>query len=257
MRVAMYETARKMAKAAATLAANELTRHIAEKGRATFMAATGASQFAFLDALSRQSQVDWARTEMFHLDEYIGLPESHPASFRRYLKERLVSLVHPGTVHFIDGNAPDPSRECARLDRLMAADGVDVAFVGMGENAHLGFNDPPADFENDALFVVVELSDTCRAQQVHEGWFRTVEDVPPKAITVTIRGILRSKCIICTVPEARKAAAVRCALMGPVTPSCPASVLTRHPRTYVFLDADSASLLDKTMVQGIRMTEGQ
>ena len=249
MRVAIYDTMEKMAEAAAATAAEELSRCIAEKGRATFMAATGTSQLRFLDALTRQSHVDWTKTEMYHLDEYVGLPQSHPASFRRYLRERLLNVVHPGSVHLIDGNAPDPWSECARLERLVPTDGIDVAFVGIGENAHLAFNDPPADFANDALFAVVKLSETCRAQQVHEGWFKTIQEVPDKAITVTIRGILRAKFIICVVPEVRKAGAVRCALTGPVTPACPASVLREHPRASVFLDVDAASLLDNAVVQ--------
>jgi len=250
MKVAIYDTTENMAEAAAATAAKELSRCITEKGRATFMAATGTSQLRFLDALTGQSHVDWAKTEMYHLDEYVGLPESHPASFRRYLRERLLNVVHPGIAHLIDGNAPDPWKECARLEQLVPTDGIDVAFVGIGENAHLGFNDPPADLANDALFTVVALSETCRAQQVHEGWFKAIEDVPNKAITVTIQGILRAKSIICVVPEARKADAVRCALTGPVTPACPASVLREHPRARVFLDADAASLLDKAMVVG-------
>lgn len=249
MRVAVYDTVRKMAEAAARLAAGELSRRIGENGRATFMAATGASQFAFLDALTRQSQVDWAKTEMFHLDEYIGLPESHPASFRRYLRERVLDAVHPAHVHLIDGNAADPWKECARLEQLMPQDGVDVAFVGIGENAHLAFNDPPADLANDDFFTVVTLTDSCRAQQVHEGWFSTIQEVPDKAITVTIRGILRSKCIVSVVPEARKAVAVRSALSGRIRPACPASVLMEHRRAYLFLDTDAASMLDKATLQ--------
>jgi glucosamine-6-phosphate deaminase len=250
MRVAIFDTVEKMAEAAATAAAEDLSRCIAENGRAIFMAATGTSQLRFLDALTRQSHVDWTKTEMYHLDEYVGLPESHPASFRRYLRKRLLNVVHPGSAHLIDGNTPDPWSECARLEQLVRTDGIDVAFVGVGENAHLAFNDPPADFANDALFTVVELSETCRAQQVHEGWFKTIEDVPEKAITVTIQGILRAKFIICVVPEARKAGAVRCALTGPIMPACPASVLREHPRTSVFLDADAASLLDKAVGSG-------
>jgi len=256
MKVAIYETVRKMAEAAAELAAGELSRRIAESGRATFMAATGASQFAFLDALTRQRQVDWARTEMFHLDEYIGLPESHPASFRRYLQERLLGVVHPGRVHLINGNAADPWQECARLAELMPKDGVDIAFVGIGENGHLGFNDPPADFANEDLFIVVTLPDSCRSQQVHEGWFSKLEDVPGKAITVTIRGILKSKCIVAVVPEARKAVAVRCALRGDVRPECPASALREHPRSRLFLDAEAASLLDKATIQRYQEKRG-
>jgi len=254
MQVAIYETEEQTAAGAAERAAQELRRCITGKGRATFMAATGASQIAFLGALVRQKGVDWAKTTMYHLDEYVGLSEAHPASLRHYLRERLIDVVHPGTVHLIDGNASDSAAECARLSRLVAQRGIDVAFVGIGENAHLGFNDPPADFDTDALFTLVELSETCRAQQAHEGWFQTVDEVPRKAITITIPGIMRSKCIICTVPEARKAEAVKCALTAPVTPKCPASVLQKHPHTYVFLDAASASLLDDSITRRWRRT---
>ena len=249
MRVAVYDTLERMAEVAAAVAAKELSRFISEKGRATFMAATGTSQLRFLEALTRESHVNWAKTDMYHLDEYVGLPESHPASFRHYLREKLLNVVHPGHAHLIDGNTVDPWNECARLEQLVMRDGIDVAFVGIGENAHLGFNDPPADFANNALFTVVTLSETCRAQQVHEGWFKSIEDVPDKAITVTIQGILKAKVIICVVPEARKANAVRCALAGLVTPACPASVLRNHPHARVFLDADAASLLDTAMAQ--------
>jgi glucosamine-6-phosphate deaminase len=186
---------------------------------------------------------------MFHLDEYVGLPESHPASFRRYLRERLVNIVHPGAVHLIDGDVSDPEAECARLSRLIEKEGIDVAFVGIGENSHLGFNDPPADLDTTDLFVVVELSETCRAQQVHEGWFQSVDQVPRRAITITIPGIMRSDCIICTAPERRKAEAVACSLTGPPSPVCPASVLQKHPRAFVFLETGSASLLDDAVAR--------
>jgi glucosamine-6-phosphate deaminase len=248
MHVKTYDSDAELAKAAADKAASELTRAIAKRGRATFVAATGNSQLGFLEALTRDPDVDWSRTTMYHLDEYIGLPESHPASFRRYLRERLVGVVSPGTVNLIDGNAPDPQAECSRLSLLVERDGIDVAFVGIGENAHLGFNDPPAEFDNDASFAVVDLSDTCRAQQVHEGWFATAADVPSRAITMTVSGILRSQCIVCVVPEARKAPAVKCAVTGPITPSCPASALRKHPNAHLFLDAHSASLLDNATI---------
>lgn len=257
MRVKIYDTDRAMAKAAAQKAARELRRSIADKGRATFVAATGKSQVSFLEALTQEPGVGWSKTTMYHLDEYIGLPESHRASFRRYLQDRLISRVRPGTVHLIDGNAPDPEGECVRLSTLLAKDGVDVAFVGIGENAHLAFNDPPADFENDDLFTVVELSDSCRAQQVYEGWFETISEVPRKAITITINGILKSRCIICTVPEARKASAVKCTLTGPIAASCPASVLRRHPNAHLFLDTDAARLLDDAWVEQRRAAAGK
>lgn len=245
MTVNRYITVDEMARAAANKAALELKRCIAERGLANFMAATGSSQLQFLDALSLMLDVDWAKTTMYHLDEYVGLPEDHPGSFHRYLQERLINRIHPGTVHFVDGNAPDADAECARLSQLLPKDGIDVAFIGIGENAHLAFNDPPADFDTGAGFVVVELDDACRAQQVHEGWFRSLEEVPRKAITATIRTIMASRCIISVVPGVRKALAVECALKGSVTPTCPASILRNHPNTHLFLDVGSARLLDK------------
>lgn len=168
-----------------------------------------------------------------HPDNNGGSLKSHPASFRRYLRERLLEKIQPGRVHFINGNASDPWRECERLADLIPKDGVDIAFVGIGENGHLAFNDPPADFANEDLFTVVTLPDSCRSQQVHEGWFSKIEDVPAKAITVTIRGILKSRCIAAVVPETRKAVAVRSALSGDVRPECPASALREsiHGRT--------------------------
>lgn len=246
MKIAIYETSETTADAAAAKAARELSRCIAAKGRATFMAATGASQIKFLEALARERGVDWARTTMFHLDEYVGLPASHPSSFRRYLKERFIDVVHPGTVHLIQGDVDDPEAECERLAHLLRQDPLDIAFVGIGENGHLAFNDPPADFETDEPFITVELDEQCRAQQVREGWFQTPDQVPRKAITVTIQQILKSQCIVCTVPGTRKAKAVKCALEGPVTPFCPASILQNHPSAHIFLDVASASLLERT-----------
>ena len=232
-----------MARAAAAKAADLLRDAIARKGHATFVAATGVSQFEFLDALIAAPGIDWARTTMFHLDEYIGLPETHPASFRRYLKERLIERVHPGEVRLIQGDAPDPWAECHRLGRLIAEHEGDVSFVGIGENGHLAFNDPPADFETGDAYIVVELDETCRRQQLGEGWFDSLEQVPRRAITMSIRQIMRSRAIICTVPERRKARAVRDCFGGEVTPLHPASILQRHAHAYVFLDADAASLL--------------
>jgi glucosamine-6-phosphate deaminase len=244
VRVSIHKNEEKAARAAAAEAAAQLRQVIARQGRATFMAATGASQIEFLRVLTNEPGIDWSRTTMYHLDEYVGLPESHPASFRRYLSQRLINRVQPGTVHLIRGDAEDPEAECDRLGALLKEDQLDIAFVGIGENGHLAFNDPPADFETDTPFIVVELDDECRSQQVHDGWFGTLAEVPRRAITVTIRQILESECIVCTVPEARKAKAVKCTLEGPITPSCPASALRTHSDTHVFLDSGSASLLE-------------
>lgn len=210
-----------------------------------FIAATGASQFEMLDRLCAAPGIDWARTEMFHLDEYVGLSADHPASFRRYLAERLVERVHPGVVHLIQGDAADPAAEARRVGALLSEAPVEVAFVGIGENGHLAFNDPPADFVTEEPYLVIGLDEACRRQQVGEGWFATVGEVPARAISMSIRQIMMAKAIVCTVPDRRKAEAVRDCLgeAAQVSPHHPASILKRHPRAYVFLDRDSASLL--------------
>ncbi len=246
MTVSIHESAGAAARSAAREAAAELRKVIVREGRATFMAATGVSQIEFLQALTRERDIDWSKTTMYHLDEYVGFPASHPSAFRRYLRERFIDRVRPGTVHLIKGDAEDLGAECERLGDLLCQDRLDIAFVGIGENAHLAFNDPPADFETDEAFMVVELAEESRSQQVHEGWFTTLAEVPHRAITVTIKQMMKSKYIVCTVPGARKAKAVKCAIEGPIAPSCPASILRTHSNAHVFLDSDSASLLGAT-----------
>ena len=254
MRISIYPCRAEMGQAAAARAAELLTDAIARKGHATFVAATGTSQLEFLDFLTSAPGVEWSRTMMFHLDEYIGLPETHPASFRRYLLEQLINRVQPGTVHLIRGDVPDSHAECRRLNRLIAGVEVDVAFVGIGENGHLAFNDPPADFEVRDPYIVVELDKACRRQQVGEGWFASLDEVPHRAITMSIRQILKSQAIVCVVPDQRKARAVHDCLTGDVDPLHPASVLRQHERAQVFLDADAASLLrPETLPAGSKM----
>jgi len=232
-----------LGEAAAAEAASELREAIARQGRACVVAATGASQFEFLDALVRAPDVDWARTVFFHLDEYVGLPASHPASFRRYLRERLADRVHPGAFHFIEGDRPDAEAEARRVGELIRACEIDVAFVGIGENGHLAFNDPPADFATEEPYIVVELDEACRRQQLGEGWFPRLEDVPRRAISMSIRQIMKARRILCVVPDARKATAVRDCLTREVSPWRPASALQRHPATTVYLDVHSGALL--------------
>lgn len=244
MDIRVHPTKDAMAQAAADLAAASLRAAIAARGRANVIAATGASQFEFLDRLAAAPGIDWARTIFFHLDEYVGLPETHPASFRKYLRERLADRVHPGAFHFIAGDASDPAAECRRVGAVLAAHPIDVAFVGIGENGHLAFNDPPADFEIADPYLVVDLDEDCRKQQLGEGWFPTLADVPRRAISMSIRQILKSREILGIVPDARKARAVADCLSGAVSPRHPASILQSHPRTTVFLDAPAAALLE-------------
>src|SRR6266581_2718175 len=245
MNVQIFNSKQGLGQAAANDAAQIVRDALAERGQAYLIAATGASQFEFLEALVQQPDIDWTKTTFFHLDEYVGLPESHPASFRKYLKERIVNLVHPGTFHFVNGDAPDPAAECRRVGDLISSRTIDAAFVGIGENGHLAFNDPPADFETKEPYVVVELDEACRRQQLGEGWFVSLTDVPRKAISMSIRQILKSENILCIVPDKRKAKAVKDSLEDEVGPSHPASVLQQHPRTTIYLDRDSASLLSE------------
>jgi glucosamine-6-phosphate deaminase len=243
--IKVFPTKAEMAAAAARQAADALRRALHARGKANVIAATGASQFEFLDALVKAPGIDWSRTVFFHLDEYVGVPATHPASFRRYLRERIVEKVRPGQFHFIEGDAADPKAEAARVGALIRDHPIDVAFVGIGENGHLAFNDPPADFETREPYLVVSLDEACRRQQLGEGWFPRLEDVPARAISMSIRQILDSAEILCIVPDARKARAVHDCLEGPVSPQHPASILQRHPGTTVYLDAASAALLTR------------
>ena len=245
MEIKVFPTKTEMAAAAARQAADALRRALHARGKANVIAATGASQFEFLDALVKAPGIDWSRTVFFHLDEYVGVPATHPASFRRYLRERIVEKVRPGQFHFIEGDAADPKAETARVGALIRDHPIDVAFVGIGENGHLAFNDPPADFETREPYLVVSLDEACRRQQLGEGWFPRLEDVPARAISMSIRQILDSAEILCIVPDARKARAVHDCLEGPVSPQHPASILQRHPGTTVYLDAASAALLTR------------
>jgi len=232
-------------RAAAKKATEILCSVLISKPEARLVAATGASQFEFLDSLCKSKRIDWARTEMFHLDEYIGLPANHPASFRKYLTDRFVSKVHLGKVNFIEGDARDPEAERKRISKLIANKKVDVAFVGIGENGHLAFNDPPADFETEEPYIILSLDEKCRRQQVGEGWFHSIHDVPQKAISMSIKQIMKASSIICTCPDKRKAEAVRDCLSvdALVTPMHPSSILKQHEKAYIFLDKYSASLL--------------
>lgn len=244
MNLTICRDAKEMGQRAGAAAAEIIRSAIHDRGRANIIAATGASQFEILAALVAADGIDWPQVSGFHLDEYIGLPMTHPASFRRYLKERLVDRVPLGAFHYIDAET-DPEGECRRVGELLAAAPIDVALVGVGENGHLAFNDPPADFETENPYLVVELDDACRRQQLGEGWFPTFDDVPSRAISMSIRQIMKSKNIICTVPDRRKAEALRAAVEGPVSPLIPASILQQHPQALFFVDPPAAALLTK------------
>lgn len=231
---------------AAQQAANALRQAIASRGAARLIAATGASQFEFLDALTALPDIDWAKVEMFHLDEYIGLPITHPASFRKYLLERLIDKTGIKKHHLLDGEQ-DPAVVISRIGQALKAAPIDVALVGIGENGHLAFNDPPADFETEEAYLVVNLDEACRLQQVGEGWFATLAEVPKQALSMSIRQILKAREIICVVPDGRKAKAVKACLEGEISPLVPASILRTHADTCIFLDSESASLLDPAL----------
>ncbi len=232
-----------LGEAAAEHGAEAIRRAISERGGARIIAATGASQFEFLKALTSRRDVDWKRVEMFHLDEYVGLPITHPASFRKYLLERLIEPVGIEKFHLLDGEA-DPHEVCREVSSSIQAAPIDVAFVGIGENSHLAFNDPPADFITESAYIVVNLDEACRRQQVGEGWFRDPSEVPKQAISMTIQQILKAREILCIVPDARKAQAVKNCLESEISPQFPASILRTHENTTLYLDGDSSSLLD-------------
>lgn len=240
----ILKTKPQMGAAAAAQATEVIKKAITSKNRASIILATGTSQFETLKNLVAADGIDWQKVTMFHLDEYIALPADHPASFRRFLKERFVDKVPPlKAVHFVNGDAEDPQQECRRLADIIKQHPIDVALLGIGENGHLAFNDPPADFQTEHPYIIVELDEKCRKQQLGEGWFKTLEQVPRRAISMSIRQIMKSACLIVSVPENRKAEAVKCTLEGPVTPECPASILQQHTNCKVFMDEQAASQL--------------
>jgi len=220
-----------------------IRKAIDQNGFANIILATGTSQFETLNQLIAEPGIEWSKVTLFHLDEYIGLPITHPASFRKYLKERFISKVPKlKGVNLINAEM-DPVAECERLSALILAHPIDVAFVGIGENGHLAFNDPPADFETEKPYIVVELDEACRKQQLGEGWFPSLEAVPTKAISMSVKQILKSEAIICSVPDLRKAQAVKNTIENPVSNLFPATALQLHSNCTCFLDTDSASLL--------------
>ncbi|MHC4463299.1 MAG: glucosamine-6-phosphate deaminase [Planctomycetota bacterium] len=240
----IYNTPQEMGAAAAAQAVEVIKKAIENKGQANIILATGTSQFETLKKLVAASEIDFSKVTMFHLDEYIGLGADHPANFRKFLKERFVDKVPSlKAVYFVNGDVDDPQQECRRLGAIIAKHPIDVALIGIGENGHLAFNDPPADFQTEEPFIIVELDDRCKRQQLGEGWFEALEQVPRQAISMTICQIMKSACLIVSVPEKRKAEAVKNALEGQVTNMCPASILQRHQNCKIFMDTEAASLL--------------
>jgi len=234
-----------LGQAAAGQAANAIRRAIAERGQARIVAATAASQLEFLDALTKMPGIDWTRVEAFHLDEYIGLPASHPGSFRKMLLEQLINKTGIKKYHLLDGDAPDPAAVVKRKSAELASAPVDIAFLGIGENGHLAFNDPPADFEVEDPYLIVKLDEACRMQQVGEAWFANISQVPERALSMSVRQILKAKEILAVVPDTRKAEAIKNCFEGPISPMAPASILRTHSNATIYLDTNSASLLSR------------
>jgi glucosamine-6-phosphate deaminase len=245
-RVLVFDSLADSAAAAASHAAALITEAVREKGKARIIAATGNSQKAFIDALVLRKDVPWDQVTLFHMDEYVGISDTHPASFRLWIRTRIEERVHPKEAHYIQGDAPDADAEAERYTQLLLSDEIDVAFVGIGENGHIAFNDPPvADFNDPKTVKSVALDDACKRQQAGEGHFESVATVPDRAITITCPGLFRARAWITVVPDQRKAEAVKAALEGPITPKCPASIVRTHANATVYLDRPSASLLEK------------
>ena len=243
MKIVVSEDRKQAGIAAAEAAATLMRETVARRGEANVIFATGASQFDFLGHLT-SLELPWEKVRMFHLDEYIGLPATHPASFRKYLRERLLERTTIREHYLIDGEA-DPGKEVDRLNELIRRRPPDLACVGIGENGHLAFNDPPADFDTEDPYIVVNLDELCKKQQVGEGWFSGIGEVPDRAISMSIRQIMKARQIVCTVVGPQKADAMHGCFDGPVTPDRPASILRQHPGCTIFLDRAAAARLRK------------
>jgi glucosamine-6-phosphate deaminase len=244
MDVVVYDSEEHAGEAAARDLAGILELAVASQGEASVILATGNSQDAFVAALVTIDTIDWSKVSVFHMDEYLGISSDHPASFRRWMRDRLVDVVHPAAFYGLDGDAADVDAEMARYAQLLEEHQPVACVLGIGENGHLAFNDPPADFNTDRMLRIITLADASRRQQVSEGHFETIEDVPAEAITLTVPALLRPAHVLAVVPESRKATAVRAALEGPVTPDLPASLLRTLPHVKLYLDRESSALLD-------------
>ena len=245
MKIHIYKDEYELGVAAGQKAAQLIKDVIQEKGQANIILATGASQFQTLNYLIHDNSINWNKVVMFHLDEYIGITDTHKASFRKYLRERFLEKVIPlKEVFLISGNT-NPAQECNKLKNLIQQYSIDIALTGIGENGHLAFNDPPADFKTEEPYIIVNLDNACRRQQFNEGWFNSIDEVPLKAISMSIKQIMKSKYIICSVPDERKAQAVKNILENEVSNLFPASILQMHSDCDIYLDIKSASLLQK------------
>ncbi len=242
MEITLSENAVQLGERAAALTAEKLNAAINKNGSARLVMSTGASQFETIMSLIKLP-VDWSKVEVFHLDEYVDLPITHPASFRKYIKERFGDFVNAKAIYYVNTEG-DITANIASLTEKLREAPVDVALIGIGENAHIAFNDPPADFDNDNAYIVVKLAEKCRNQQLGEGWFATIDDVPTHAVSMTVMEIMKSKVIISAVPHAVKAQAIKDTLENDLTPEVPATMLKQHEEIYLFVDKNSASAVD-------------
>jgi glucosamine-6-phosphate deaminase len=246
----VFEEKYSLAKGAAAHAATVMRRAITERGRVRVVAASAASQIEFLEALTASPDIDWKRVELFHLDEYIGLPMTHPASFALYMREHLISKTGITMHHLLNGEG-DPQEVIREVNKAISAAPIDIAFVGIGENGHLAFNDPPADFEIEEPFIVVSLDEACRQQQVGEGWFANLDAVPKQAMSMSVQQVLKAREIVAVVGGKRKAAAVKACFDGPISPLAPSSILRTHPNATIYLDTESAALLSPATLSAL------
>lgn len=256
MLLKVFKDKTSLGQAAAEQAAEAIRRALRDRGHARIIAATAASQAEFLNALTKTPDIDWASVEAFHLDEYIGLPITHPGSFRGMLMEQLIRKTGIRKYHLLDGDGANPSEVVRAVSRELSSRPIDVAFLGIGENGHIAFNDPPADFSTEEPYIIVTLDEACRRQQVGEAWFRDISDVPERAISMSVRQILKANEILAVVPDRRKAPAIKACFESEISPMVPASILRTHPNATVYLDNDSASLLSPAL-QGIIRDEAQ
>jgi glucosamine-6-phosphate deaminase len=243
MLIKVFKDKTTLGRAAAEQAATAIRRAISERGQARIIAATAASQLEFLDALTQAPDIEWSKVEAFHLDEYIGLPITHPGSFRKMLLEQLVNKTGIRRYHLLVGDAADPDAVVRETSTQLASAPIDIAFLGIGENGHIAFNDPPADFDTEEPYIIVNLDEACRQQQVGEAWFANISQVPERAISMSAKQILKAKEILAVVPDKRKAQAVKACVEGEISPMAPASILRRHRNATLYLDTNSASLL--------------